>query len=138
MDAQRRLAAARDDPKSDRRDDLRRHRRLRLGAHQGADAGVRRRYAWTLSADWPRLAMIQSLIGEMIYADTVVYDWAHIKAPTLAFGGDQDMLAGTPAVFQQRMKYIVDTIPSGKGRHMGARGGPPPPRVAFLKEALSQ
>jgi pimeloyl-ACP methyl ester carboxylesterase len=108
---------------------------------------ARIRYAWTLGADWPRLAMIQTLIGEMIYADTVVYDWAHIKAPTLAFGGDQDMLAGTPAVFQQRMKYVAETIPNGKGKllllpglghvpHMEAPERTLPPLVAFLREGI--
>jgi pimeloyl-ACP methyl ester carboxylesterase len=107
---------------------------------------ARIRYSWTLGADWPRLAMIQTLIGEMIYADAVVYDWAHIKAPTLAFGGDQDMLAGTPANFQQRMKYIVDTIPDGRGKlllpglghvpHMEAPEKTLPPLVAFLRDGV--
>ena len=48
---------------------------------------TRIRYSWTLSADWPRLAMVQALIGQMLYADPVVYDWPHIQVPTLAFGG---------------------------------------------------
>ena len=56
---------------------------------------TRIRYSWTLSADWPRLAMVQALIGQMLYADPVVYDWAHIQVPTLAFGGADDMLLGT-------------------------------------------
>lgn len=105
------------------------------------------RYAWTLSADWPRLAMVQTLIGQVQYLDPVVYDWAHIKAPTLAFGGAEDMLAGTAAVFQQRMKYIADTIPNGNGRlllipglghvpHMEAPEKTLPPLVAFLKEGV--
>jgi pimeloyl-ACP methyl ester carboxylesterase len=105
------------------------------------------RYSWTLSADWPRLAMVQTLIGQVQYLDPVVYDWAHIKAPTLAFGGAEDMLAGTPAVFQQRMKYIADTIPNGNGRlllipglghvpHMEAPEKTLPPLVAFLKEGV--
>jgi pimeloyl-ACP methyl ester carboxylesterase len=108
---------------------------------------ARIRYAWTLSADWPRLAMVQTLIGQVQYNDPVVYDWAHIKAPTLAFGGDQDMLAGTPANFQQRMKYIVDTVPNGKAKllllpglghvpHMEAPEKTLPPLVAFLREGL--
>src|SRR6476661_4613307 len=54
---------------------------------------ARIRYGWTLSADWPRLAMVQTLIGNVNYADPVVYDWAHIKAPTLVFGGSDDYLA---------------------------------------------
>jgi pimeloyl-ACP methyl ester carboxylesterase len=109
---------------------------------------VRVRYAWTLSADWPRLAMVQTLIGQVLYGDPVVYDWAHIKAKTLAFGGDQDMLAGTPAAFQARMKYIAETIPGGNGRlllipglghvpHLEAPEKVYPPLIAFLKEGLT-
>ena len=105
------------------------------------------RYGWTLSADWPRLAMVQTLIGNVNYADPVVYDWAHIKAPTLVFGGADDFLAGTPAVFQERMKYISTTIPDGKARllllpglghvpHLEAPEKTLPPLVAFLKEGV--
>ena len=108
---------------------------------------ARIRYGWTLSADWPRLAMVQTLIGNVNYADPVVYDWAHIKAPTLVFGGADDFLAGTPAVFQERMKYISTTIPDGKARllllpglghvpHLEAPEKTLPPLVAFLKEGV--
>jgi len=107
------------------------------------------RYSWTLSADWPRLAMVQTLIGQVQYLDPVVYDWSHIKAPTLAFGGADDMLAGTAATFQQRMKFIADTIPNGNGKlmlipglghvpHMEAPDKTLPPLVAFLKEGLTK
>jgi pimeloyl-ACP methyl ester carboxylesterase len=108
---------------------------------------TRVRYAWTLSADWPRLAMVQTLINQVQYADPVVYDWAHIKAPTLVFGGADDMLAGTPANFQARMKFIASTIPNGNGRlhlipglghvpHLEAPQRTYPPLVAFLKEGI--
>ena len=103
------------------------------------------RYSWTLGADWPRLAMVQTLINNVNYADPVVYDWPHIKAPTLAFGGAEDMLAGTPKNFQDRMKALVDAIPNGNGKlylipglghvpHMEAPEKTIPPLVAFLKE----
>jgi pimeloyl-ACP methyl ester carboxylesterase len=106
------------------------------------------RYSWTLSADWPRLAMIQTLIGDMLYREQVVDDWAHISAPTLAFGGAEDTLPGSSKVFQERMKYIVDTIPNGNGRllllpglghvpHMEAPEKTYPPLLAFLKEGLA-
>lgn len=108
---------------------------------------TRIRYSWTLSADWPRLAMVQSLIGQMLYSDPVVYDWAHIQVPTLAFGGADDMLLGTAAAFQERMKYVAATIPNGKGRvllipglghvpHLEAPDKVLPPLVAYLKEGL--
>lgn len=110
---------------------------------------ARIRYAWTLSADWPRLARVQALINSLINLDPVVYDWAHIQSPTLVYGGAEDMLAGTPAAFQAGMKHIADTIPNGKARllllpglgHVPFIEAPErslPPLVAFLKEGLTQ
>ena len=106
---------------------------------------TRVRYAWTLSADWPRYAMVQALLGQITYLDPVINDWAHIKAPTLAFGGAEDSLAGP--VFKERMKFIADSIPNGNGRllllpglghvpHMEAPEKTYPPLIAFLKEGL--
>ena len=110
---------------------------------------VRVRYAWTLSADWPRLARVQTLMNNVIYLDPVVYDWAHIQAPTLVYGGAEDMLAGTPAAFQEGMNRIAATIPNGKARlellpglgHVPFMEAPErslPPLVAFLKEGLTK
>ena len=109
---------------------------------------ARIRYSWTLGADWPRLAMVQTLIGQVQYLDPVVYDWPHIKAPTLVFGGAEDSLPGSPAVFKERMKFIADTIPNGKAKlhlipglghvpHMEAPDKTYPPLIAFLKEGLA-
>jgi pimeloyl-ACP methyl ester carboxylesterase len=106
---------------------------------------TRIRYAWTLSADWPRLAMVQTLINQVNYLDQVIDDWAHIKAPTLVFGGAEDYLPGSPAVFKERMKYVADTVPNGKARllllpglghvpHLEAPERTLPPLVAFLEE----
>ena len=115
--------------------------------NQEFETYTRIRYSWTLSADWPRLAMVQALIGQMLYADPVVYDWAHIQVPTLAFGGADDMLLGTAAQFQERMAYLAKTVPNGNGRlllipglghvpHLEAPEKVLPPLVAFLKEGL--
>jgi pimeloyl-ACP methyl ester carboxylesterase len=106
---------------------------------------VRYRYAWTLSADWPKYAMVQALIQQITYLDPVVNDWAHIKAPTLVFGGAEDSLAGRASVFQERMKFIADSIPNGNGKlhllpglghvpHFEAPERTYPPLLAFLKE----
>lgn len=103
---------------------------------------VRVRYAWTLSSDWPRYAMVQTLIQQVPYLDPVVDDWARIKAPTLVFGGAEDSTASN---FKERMKFIADTIPNGNGRlhlipgvghvpHMEAPATFYPPFLAFLKE----
>lgn len=108
---------------------------------------ARIRYGWTLGADWPRLAMIQTLISNVQYLDPVVYDWPHIQATTLVYGGADDFLAGTPAAFQERMKYISETIPGGKATlellpglgHVPFLEDPArsiPPLVTFLKAGV--
>ena len=111
------------------------------------EAYTRIRYSWTLSADWPRLAMVQTLLGQVQYLDPVVDDWAHIKAPTLVFGGAEDSLPGSPALFRERMKFITSTIPNGNARlqllpglghvpHMEAPEKTYPPLLTFLKEGI--
>ena len=109
---------------------------------------TRIRYSWTLSADWPRLAMVQAIIGQMLYGDPVVYDWAHIEVPTLAFGGAEDLLLGPAATFQERMQVLADTIPNGNGHvlllpglghvpHLEAPDTVVPPLLAFLQEGVT-
>ncbi len=109
---------------------------------------ARVRYAWTLSGDWPRLAMVMAMYQQVTYLDPVVNDWAHIKAPTLAFGGAEDSLAGPVKVFQDRMKFIAESVPNGNGKllllpglghvpHLEDPGKTYPPLIAFLKEGLA-
>jgi pimeloyl-ACP methyl ester carboxylesterase len=106
---------------------------------------TRIRYSWTLSADWPRLAMVQALTSQMLYADPSVYDWAHILVPTLAFGGAEDALLGTAARFQERMQLLAAAIPNKNGHvillpglghvpHVEAPEKAIPPLVEFLKQ----
>ena len=109
---------------------------------------TRYRYAWTLIADWPRLAMVQTLLQQVQYLDPVVNDWGHIKAPTLLFGGAEDVLPGSAAVFKQRMQFVAEHIPNGRGRlhlipglghvpHLEAPDKTYPPLIAFLSEGLA-
>jgi pimeloyl-ACP methyl ester carboxylesterase len=109
---------------------------------------TRIRYSWTLSSEWPRLAMVQSLISQMLYDDVVVYDWPHIQVPTLAFGGAEDLLLGPASAFQERMQFLAKSIPNGNGRvhlipglghvpHLEAPEKIVPPLVAFLKEGTA-
>ena len=124
---------------------------MRYVAHNPAawtpqfEAYAKIRYSWTLGADWPRLAMVQTLINQVQYLDPVVDDWAHIKAQTLVFGGAEDSLPGSAALFKERMKFVADTIPNGRARlylipglghvpHMESPDKTYPPLVAFLKE----
>ena len=109
---------------------------------------TRIRYSWTLSSEWPRLAMVQALISQMLYNDPVVYDWAHIEVPTLAFGGAEDLLLGPASAFQERMQVLARTIPNGNGRvllipglghvpHLEAPEKVLPPLTAFLSEGVT-
>src|SRR5262245_4004112 len=51
---------------------------------------VKIHYGWTLSGDWPRMAMVRAWQQHAIANDPVVYDWPHIKARTLVIGGEKD------------------------------------------------
>src|SRR6476646_1926315 len=66
-------------------------------------------YAPTLSGDWPRLAMVRSIYQQITYLDPVVYDWAHIKVPTLVLGGELD-----GQDFPKLAKHIADTNPGAE------------------------
>jgi len=51
---------------------------------------VRIHYGWGLSGDWPRLAMVRALNGDVMRTATVVHDWPQIEAPALVIGGELD------------------------------------------------
>jgi pimeloyl-ACP methyl ester carboxylesterase len=98
---------------------------------------VRILYAPTLSAEWPRLAMVRSIYQQMLYLDPVVYDWAKIKVKTLVIGGEKD---GTD--FPKLAKHVADTIPGaelvilpnlGHVPHLEAPDIFYPPLLKFLK-----
>ncbi len=66
-------------------------------------------YAWTLTGDWPRMAMVRARLQQMVYTDPVVDDWAHIKAKALVIGGEKD-----GPDFPKRARHIADTIPGAE------------------------
>jgi len=70
---------------------------------------ARLHYAWTLSGDWPRFAMVRALLQQMIYTDPVVYDWPHIKSKALVIGGEKD-----GPNFPALAKHAVDMIPGAR------------------------
>ena len=55
-----------------------------------AEDFIRVHYGWTLSPDWPRLAMIRSSVQQMLFAEPIVYDWPAIRSRTLVLGGAVD------------------------------------------------
>ena len=70
---------------------------------------ARQHYAWTLSGEWPRMAMIRALLQQQVYVDPVVYDWPHIKSKALIMGGTID-----GANFPEAARHIADTIPGAQ------------------------
>ena len=51
---------------------------------------LRIRHGQRLSGDWPRLAYVRRLGGNLRSMDTVVNDWPHIETKTLILGGEID------------------------------------------------
>jgi pimeloyl-ACP methyl ester carboxylesterase len=70
---------------------------------------VKIHYGWTLSGDWPRMAMVRALQQQAIYADPVVYDWPRIKARTLVIGGEKD-----GANYPEQARRVADTVQNGR------------------------
>lgn len=70
---------------------------------------VRVHYGWTLSGDWPRMAMVRASLQQMVYVEPIVYDWPAIKVKTLVMGGDKD-----GPNFPALAKRAADTIPGAK------------------------
>ncbi len=52
---------------------------------------------------------VRAIYQQITYLDPVYYDWAHIKAKTLVFGGERD-----GENFPAQMKHIADTIPGSE------------------------
>jgi pimeloyl-ACP methyl ester carboxylesterase len=70
---------------------------------------ARLHYAWTLSGEWPRFAMVRALLQQMIYTDPVVYDWPHITSRALVIGGGKD-----GPNFPELAKHAADMIPGAR------------------------
>jgi pimeloyl-ACP methyl ester carboxylesterase len=70
---------------------------------------VRIHYGWTLSGDWPRLALVRAHLSAAVANDPVVHDWPHVKARTLVIGGEQD----GPA-YAAQARRVADTVPDGQ------------------------
>jgi pimeloyl-ACP methyl ester carboxylesterase len=70
---------------------------------------ARLHYAWTLSGEWPRFAMVRALLQQMIYTDPVVYDWPHIRSKALVIGGEKD-----GATFPALAKHAAEMIPGAR------------------------
>jgi pimeloyl-ACP methyl ester carboxylesterase len=70
---------------------------------------VRMHWGWTLSPDWPRFSQVRAALSQMLSAETVVYDWQHIKSKALVIGGAMD----TPA-YPAQAKRVAESIPGAQ------------------------
>ncbi|HAW90056.1 MAG TPA: hypothetical protein DCX61_05285, partial [Gemmatimonadetes bacterium] len=70
---------------------------------------LRIRYGQSLSGDWPRLAYVRSLGGNLRGMDTVVDDWPHIQTKTLILGGEVD-----GPNFPENARHAVDVLPNAE------------------------
>lgn len=70
---------------------------------------MRIRYGNRLSGEWPRMAYVNSLTGQMRAMDTVVNDWQHIQTKTLIMGGEEDY-----PTFAEEARRAADTFPNGE------------------------
>ena len=70
---------------------------------------LRIRHGQRLSGDWPRLAYVRRLGGNLRSMDTVVDDWPHIQTPTLILGGEID----GPG-FPDNVRRAAEILPNGE------------------------
>ena len=70
---------------------------------------VRMHWGWTQSPDWPRFSKVRASLRQMLSAETVVYDWQHIKSKALVIGGAKD----TPA-YPEQAKHVAASIPGAE------------------------
>ena len=70
---------------------------------------LRIRHGQRLSGDWPRLAYVRRLGGNLRSTDTVVNDWSHIRTKTLILGGEID-----GPNFPENARRAVEVLPNAE------------------------
>jgi len=70
---------------------------------------MRIRYGQRLSGEWPRMAYVSSLTGQMRGMDTVVNDWQHIHTRTLILGGEEDY-----PTFAEEARHAAGVFPNAE------------------------
>lgn len=69
-------------------------------------------YGISLNPQYPKVAFVQSLIYEMLYAEPVIYEFAHIKAPTLLLFGYQDRTAPGKGFASEDVQKTLGDFPN--------------------------
>ena len=70
---------------------------------------VRIHWGWTQSPDWVWFSKVRGALAQTLSAETVVYDWQHIKSKALVIGGAKD----TPA-YAEQAKHVAESIPGAE------------------------
>jgi pimeloyl-ACP methyl ester carboxylesterase len=70
---------------------------------------LRIRHGVRLSAEWPRLAYVRALGGNLRGIDSTVNDWPHIRVKSMVMGGEQD-----GPTFPDDARRAAKTIPNAQ------------------------
>ena len=70
---------------------------------------VRIHWGWTQSPDWTWFSRVRAALSQMLTAETVVYDWQHIKSKALVIGGAKD----TPQ-YPEQARHVAESIPGAQ------------------------
>ena len=70
---------------------------------------VRIRYGQRLSGEWPRLAYVRALGGNLRSVDSVVNDWPHIATKSLVLGGAED-----GPDFPELARQVAEALPNAE------------------------
>ena len=70
---------------------------------------VRIHWGWTQHKDWEWFSKVRGALTQMLSAETVVYDWQHIKSKALVIGGAKD----TPQ-YPEQAKRVAESIPGAR------------------------
>jgi pimeloyl-ACP methyl ester carboxylesterase len=70
---------------------------------------LRIRHGVRLSAEWPRLAYVRELGGNLRSVDSTVNDWPHIQTKSMVLGGEKD-----GASFPEDARRAAKTLPNAE------------------------
>jgi len=70
---------------------------------------LRIRHGVRLSAEWPRLAYVRELGGNLRSVDSTVNDWPHIKTKSMVLGGEED-----GPTFPEDARRAAETLPNAE------------------------
>lgn len=72
---------------------------------------VKLQYGQTLISEWPKLARIRAWQRQLMYFDTVVYDWQHIDTKALVIGGAADRLTRD---YPGSARKVAESLPNAE------------------------